>query len=146
MFVIIVVLLGEKIKNDNYIKRYNYQKIMSVINNNTSVLTYTKEPFDECNKILASLDKNKISKLIMTKYEFNAIVSLRTSQLSLGAIPFVDITYDIKSNMDLRKIALEELKQNKLPYIIKRPLPNNKYEYIRIKDLNLNAVKYMMDL
>ena len=48
--------------------------------------------------------------------------------------------------MDLRKVAIEELKQNKIPYIIKRPLPNNKYEFVRIKDLNLVAVKYMMDL
>ena len=114
--------------------------------NANSILTYTKQPFDECGKILNSLDKPKISKMIMTKYEFNGIISLRTSQLSLGAIPFVEIKDDIKSNMDLRKIALEELRQNKIPYLFKRPLPNNKYEYVRVKDLNLIAVKYMMDL
>ncbi len=109
---------------------------------------YTKQPFDECGKILNNVDKiqNNISKPIMTKYEFNAIISQRTTQLALGAIPFVDIPIDIKSNMDLRKVALEELRQNKIPFIIKRPLPNNKYEFIRIKDLNLSAVKYMMDL
>jgi len=110
---------------------------------------YTKESFDDCNKILSSLDKPKISKLIMTKYEFHRIISERTTQLSLGAIPFVDINttdFNIKSNMDLTKIALEELKQNKIPFLIKRPLPNNKYEYVRVKDLNLAAVKYMLDL
>ena len=48
--------------------------------------------------------------------------------------------------MDLRKIAIEELRQNKIPYIIKRPLPNNKYEFVRVRDLNLSAVKYMMNL
>jgi hypothetical protein len=48
--------------------------------------------------------------------------------------------------MDLRKIAIKELKENKIPYIIKRPLPNNKYEYVRIKDLNMSAIKYMMEL
>jgi len=53
---------------------------------------------------------------------------------------------EIKSNMDLRKIALEELKQNKIPFIIKRPLPNGRYEFIRIKDLNLSAIKYNIDL
>jgi DNA-directed RNA polymerase subunit K/omega len=114
--------------------------------NVNSVLTYTKQPFDECGKILTSLDKPKVSKLIMTKYEFNGVISLRTSQLSLGAIPFVDINDEIKSNMDLRKVALEELRQNKIPYLIKRPLPNNKYEFVRVKDLDLNAVKYMMEL
>jgi len=111
-----------------------------------ATLTYTKEPFDECSKILTSLDKNKISKMIMTKYEFNQVISLRTCQLSLGAIPFIEFNDDIKSNMDLRKIALEELKQSKIPFIIKRPLPNNKYEFVRVCDLNLIAVKYMFDL
>jgi DNA-directed RNA polymerase subunit K/omega len=114
--------------------------------NANSILNYTKQPFDECSKILSSFDKPKISKPIMTKYEFNGIISLRTSQLALGAPPFIEVKDDIKSNMDLRKVALEELKQNKIPYAIKRPLPNNKYESIRIKDLNLIAVKYMMDL
>jgi DNA-directed RNA polymerase subunit K/omega len=111
-----------------------------------SLLNYTKEPFEECGKVLASLSKPKISKLIMTKYEFDAIVSLRTTQISMGAIPFVDIVDEIKSNIDLRKVAIQELKENKIPYIIKRPLPNNKYEYIRIRDLSLSAVKYMFDL
>jgi len=112
----------------------------------SSTLVYTKQPFDECGKILISLDKPKISKPIMTRYEFNVIISTRTGQISLGAIPFVEIKDDVKSNMDLRKIALEELKQNKIPFIIKRPLPNNKYEFVRVKDLSLSAVKYMMEL
>jgi hypothetical protein len=46
--------------------------------------------------------------------------------------------------MELRQIALRELQEGKLPFIIKRPLPNNKYEYYRIKDLDLTAVQYMM--
>ena len=143
MFVIIVVLLGEKIKNDHLYKEILLSKlIMAAI----STLTYTKQPFDECGKILSTLDKPKVSKMIMTKYEFNQVISLRTCQLSLGAIPFVEINDVIKSNMDLRKIALEELKQNKIPFDIKRPLPNNKYEFVRVRDLNLTAVKYMFDL
>jgi DNA-directed RNA polymerase subunit K/omega len=106
-----------------------------------------KQPFDECNKVLASLSsKNKVSKLIMTKYEFNLIISQRTIQLSLGHTPFVAINDAIKSNMDLRLIALEELKQGKIPFCIKRPLPNDKYEFVRVKDLDLSAVKYMIDL
>jgi DNA-directed RNA polymerase subunit K/omega len=114
--------------------------------NDNKTLIYTKQPFDECGKVLSSLDKPKVSKLLMTKYEFDLIISSRTTQIALGAIPFVEIKDNIKSNMDLRKIAIEELKQNKIPYIIKRPLPNNKYEFVRVKDLNLVAVKYMMDL
>jgi DNA-directed RNA polymerase subunit K/omega len=105
-----------------------------------------KIPFDDCVKVFASLDTKKISKLIMTKYEFNLIISQRTVQLSQGHPPFVQVDKNIKSNMDLRKIALEELKQGKIPFIIKRPLPNDKYEFVRIRDLDLSAVKYMIDL
>jgi DNA-directed RNA polymerase I, II, and III subunit RPABC2 len=105
-----------------------------------------KQPFDECNKIFATLDNPKISKLIMTKYEFNLIISQRTVQLSQGHIPFIDIDINVKSNMDLRKIAIDELKQGKVPFIIKRPLPNDKYEFVRVRDLDLTAVKYMMDI
>jgi len=105
-----------------------------------------KVPFDDCVKVFASLDNKKISKLIMTKYEFNLIISQRAVQLSQGHPPFVSVDKTIKSNMDLRKIALEELKQCKIPFIIKRPLPNDKYEFVRIRDLDLSAVKYMIDL
>ena len=67
-----------------------------------SLLNYTKEPFDECGKVLASLSKPKISKLIMTKYEIHSILSLRTTQLSMGAIPFVDINDEIKSGINIK--------------------------------------------
>jgi DNA-directed RNA polymerase subunit K/omega len=108
------------------------------------ILSYKSAPFEESSKVLSSLSNPKISKLIMTKYEFDQIISVRTNQLARGAISFVKITEDIKRNMDLRKIALQELMEGKLPFIIKRPLPNNKYEYVRINELNLVAVKYLM--
>ena len=105
-----------------------------------------KIPFDDCVKVFSSLENKKVSKMIMTKYEFNLVISQRTVQLSQGHPPFVDVEKNIKSNMYLRKIALEELKQGKIPFIIKRPLPNDKYEFVRIRDLDLSAIKYMIDL
>jgi hypothetical protein len=45
--------------------------------------------------------------------------------------------------MMLREIAIRELKEGKLPMGIRRPLPNNKHEYVRVKDLDLVAVKHM---
>jgi DNA-directed RNA polymerase subunit K/omega len=84
--------------------------------------------------------------MIMTKYELDQIIGLRTMQLSLGSAPYVNIddNYKITSNMMLREIAIRELKEGKLPFGIRRPLPNNKYEYVRVKDLDLVAVKYMI--
>lgn len=90
-----------------------------------------------------------ISKPIMTKYEFNQVISLRMTELSMKARPFVDVAElgleRITSNLRLRRVALEELKQGKLPYIIQRPLPNGKKEHVRVSDLDLSAVRYLFD-
>jgi DNA-directed RNA polymerase I, II, and III subunit RPABC2 len=109
------------------------------------MLKHKSNTFDDYNKVISNIDKPKISKKVMTKYEFDQVISLRTNQLALGSPSFVDIPdLKIKSNMELRSVALRELKEGKLPYIIKRPLPNNKNEYLRISDLDLTAVQYMM--
>lgn len=82
----------------------------------------------------------------MTKYEFDQLIGLRTMHLSKGAVPFVDLPADftIKSNMDLRLIAIEELKAGKLPYIIERPMPNKKSEFWRVRDLSLQSVRHII--
>jgi DNA-directed RNA polymerase subunit K/omega len=104
-----------------------------------------KTTFDDYNKVMANLDKPKISKPIMTKYEFDQIISLRANQIAFGSPAFVNITdKTIQSNMELRQVALQELREGKLPFIIKRPMPNNKFEYYRISDLDLVAVQHMM--
>ena len=108
-------------------------------------LTYKTTFIEDVSKTTENLNKDKISKLIMTKYEFDKIIGLRTMQLSNGAIPYVNIdNLKITSNMDLRQIALKELSEGKMPYIIERVLPNNKKEYVRVRDLDLVAVKERM--
>lgn len=101
---------------------------------------------DDLQKISA-IDMSKYITLPwMTKYEFDQVIGLRTMHLSKGAIPLVDIeeSFQVKSNMELRAIAIEELKHKKLPYIIKRPLPNGKVEYWPVSKLELSAVTNMM--
>lgn len=82
----------------------------------------------------------------MTKYEFDQLVGLRVMHLSRGAVPLVDIgaNFAIKGNMELRAVVMKELQNNKLPYIIKRPLPNGRAEYWPVEKLSLEAVKYLM--
>lgn len=104
----------------------------------------SKVAFDDYSKVMACLDKEKVSKPIMTKYEFDQVISLRANQLALGSPAFVSVAgMSINSNMELRKVALKELQEGKLPYILKRPLPNNRFEYYRIGDLDMTAVQYM---
>ena len=68
----------------------------------------------------------------LTLYERTKIIGLRANQLSQGARPFISIPEQIT---DVRDIARLELAQKKLPFIIKRPLPNGTFEYWRLSDL-----------
>jgi DNA-directed RNA polymerase subunit K/omega len=89
---------------------------------------------------------DRVSKPIMTKYEFNSLIALRTMHLSNMGIPFITLPegFKIESNMDLRKIAIMELKEGKLPYLIKRTLPTKKVEYWKIKEMDFSAVKNLI--
>lgn len=87
-----------------------------------------------------------VKKPLLTKYEFNSLISLRTMHLSNMAIPLVQLPegFKVEKNMDLRKVALQEMREGKLPYMVKRVLPNKKIEYIKLKDMDLTAVRTLM--
>jgi DNA-directed RNA polymerase I, II, and III subunit RPABC2 len=68
----------------------------------------------------------------LTLYERTKILSLRASQLSRGAPPFIETPEYLT---DVYEIAKAELEAKRLPYILKRPRPNGDYEYWRLSDL-----------
>jgi len=68
----------------------------------------------------------------LTLYERTKIIGLRANELSQGSRPFISVPAHIT---DVRDIARVELAQKKLPFIIKRPLPNGDFEYWRLIDL-----------
>lgn len=70
----------------------------------------------------------------LTLYEKTKIIGLRANQLSKGARPYIPVPDHISS---VRDIARMELEQKRLPFIVKRPLPNGTYEYWRLSDLML---------
>ena len=108
-------------------------------------LVYKTANIEDVSKINDLLNKeDRISKPIMTIYEFDKIMGMRTQQLASGATPFINIEGGklvIESNMELRNIALRELEEGRLPYIIERVLSNKKKEYFRVCDLNLVAIR-----
>jgi DNA-directed RNA polymerase I, II, and III subunit RPABC2 len=76
----------------------------------------------------------KTTSRMMSKYEKTVIIGVRTRQLQLGAKPLVDIQ-GLHTEQD---IALRELKERRLPLVIKRTLrgvPPVKVEYWRVSDL-----------
>jgi DNA-directed RNA polymerase subunit K/omega len=109
----------------------------------TSTISHDIETYQK----IKDHDRSKyISLPVMTKYEFNALIGLRTMHLGRNATVFVEIEEDFKieKNMDLRKIAIRELKEKRLPYMIVRSMPNGKKEYWPVSELNLITVDHMI--
>ena len=92
---------------------------------------------------LASVQRNKENIIIddlhktipiLTKYEKTKILGLRAKQLNNGATPYVKLNSNI---IDGYLIALKELEQKKIPFIIRRPLPSGASEYWHLQDLEI---------
>jgi DNA-directed RNA polymerase I, II, and III subunit RPABC2 len=77
-------------------------------------------------------DSNHRTYPFLTNFEKTKIIGLRANQISKGSIPFISVPKHIT---DVKDIAKLELEQKRLPYIIKRPLPNGLFEYWRLTDL-----------
>jgi DNA-directed RNA polymerase subunit K/omega len=69
---------------------------------------------------------------MITKYEKARILGERAKQLEAGAPSMITDTI-----IDSYLLALREYEQKKIPFIIKRPLPNGTCEYWRFQDLEI---------
>jgi DNA-directed RNA polymerase I, II, and III subunit RPABC2 len=79
-------------------------------------------------------DEKHKTRPFLTNYEKTKIISLRARMIEEGANPYIKVPEGMTESY---KIAMEELKQKKIPFIIKRPLPDGTYEYWRVCDLIL---------
>lgn len=77
-------------------------------------------------------DINHQTDPFMTKYEYTRIRGVRLQQLASGCPPYVVVPPHVSS---IEEIFELEFMQKKLPYIIKRPLPNGEFEYWKFKNL-----------
>ena len=68
----------------------------------------------------------------LTKYEKARILGERAKQIECGAVPFIKTDEKI---IDSYAIAMKELEMKKIPFIIKRPLPNGGCEFWKLSDL-----------
>ena len=93
------------------------------------------EPIETIQEFYDNYDemkKNYKTSRFLTKYEKTKILSERAQQLANGSISFLK---DTKLS-NTYEIALEELNQKKIPFIIKRPVVNG-FEYWKLEDLKI---------
>jgi DNA-directed RNA polymerases I, II, and III subunit RPABC2 len=73
----------------------------------------------------APIEKSKrITTRYMTKYERARVLGTRALQISMNA----PVMVDVENETDALKIAAKELRERKIPMIIRRYLPDGSYE------------------
>jgi DNA-directed RNA polymerase subunit K/omega/predicted NAD-dependent protein-ADP-ribosyltransferase YbiA (DUF1768 family) len=95
----------------------------------------SKKDFDDFTGFISKYDsKSNKSVNVLTKYEKTNIIGVRMEQLSMGCDTYISI--DLANSLGcVKKIALAEFEQRKIPYIICRSMPNNMKEYWKLADL-----------
>ena len=132
--------ISDESNNDDYFQKFTTQirqDIISEYHPESSQVNY-----QEVNT-LSEIVRNNEGKIIdpfhntipiLSKFEKTRVLGLRAKQINEGAKPFVEINQD---NYDGYIIASKELIQKKIPFIIRRPLPNGASEYWRLSDLEV---------
>jgi DNA-directed RNA polymerases I, II, and III subunit RPABC2 len=112
--------------NENYIVNNHPE---CALQNYDEILAMTTVVRDSNNIIIDDLHRTNP---FLTKYERARILGQRAKQIETGASPFVKVPEDI---IDSYLIAEMELQQGRIPFIIRRPMPNGGSEYWKISDL-----------
>jgi DNA-directed RNA polymerase subunit K/omega len=83
---------------------------------------------------IETYDKNKnITKPILNKYEKATVMIMRCEQINSGSMPYIK---EYEKYNTIEEIVEEELKQKKIPFIIKRSIINS-YDYWKLHEMDL---------
>ena len=124
--------------DDNYLQKFDNEITKNYINefhpeclhhNYDEIALMSLVTRDNHNIIIDAFHKTIPT---LTKYEKARILGQRASQIESGAKPLVAVPEHIVEGY---LIAELELKQKRIPFIIRRPIPGGGCEYWNIKDL-----------
>lgn len=127
-------------QDENYLQKFDKEITKNYImefhpeclnHNYDEVKALSKVTRDEHNIIIDPLHKTLP---FLTKYEQARILGQRAKQIECGAKPLVKVPENI---IDSYIIAKLELEQKKIPFIIRRPIPNGGCEYWSLQDLEI---------
>jgi len=124
----------------NYLQKFNENLKKNIIQDNHPELQYQNYEEIENLTVIVKDENGKIVDPLhrtlpfLTKYEKSRILGERANQINSGAKPFIEVEQNV---IDGYLIAMAELEQRKIPFIIKRPLCNGGCEYWKLKDLEL---------
>ena len=114
---------GDEFSDDEDVSDNNIDDDKVVDDNTFKLMTFSD--------ILENINKNvKKTIPLLTKFERARIMGVRLQQLANGAKPRIDIT-NLKS---INEIVEKELSLRKIPFIIRRTLPNGKFEDWKLEE------------
>ena len=131
--------------DDDEYEAEDFQKLDDEMRKNYITMNHPEsitQNYDEIYK-LSKIVRNKNNIIIdsahrtlpmLTKYEKARILGVRAKQINNGAVPFIELKENI---IDGYLIAERELAEKKIPFIIRRPIPNRGSEYWRLEDLEI---------
>jgi len=97
----------------------------------------TTELLEKINRLVDLLERALVKRELypprLTKYEIARIIGARATQLAMGAQPLVDVRQ--LGTIDPVLIAMEELRQGLLDFIIVRELPDGRTIRVTLKEL-----------
>ena len=97
----------------------------------------TTELLEKINRLVDLLERALVKRELypprLTKYEIARIIGARATQLAMGAQPLVDVRQ--LGTIDPVLIAMEELRQGLLDFIMVRELPDGRTIRVTLKEL-----------
>jgi DNA-directed RNA polymerase subunit K/omega len=118
-------------KFDNDVnKNYVYEFHPECLNHNSDEIAKLARVIRDENNII--IDPLHRTLPYLTKYEKARVLGQRAKQIEVGAKPLVKVPENI---IDGYVIAELELREKKIPFIIKRPIPGGAFEYWHLRDL-----------
>jgi len=128
--------------DDNYLQKFDNDLIKNYVNEfHPECLNHNYDEIAKMSAVVRNSDNIIIDPLhrtipYLTKYEKARILGQRAKQIETGAKPLVKIPENI---VDSYIIAELELREKKIPFIIRRPIPGGGCEYWNLRDLEVIA-------
>jgi DNA-directed RNA polymerase subunit K/omega len=126
--------------DDDILQKFdNETKKMYIASHHPECLSFNHEETDTLSRVVRDengriIDPYHKTLPFLTKYEKTRILGIRTKQLNEGAKPYIDVNPTI---IDGYIIAQLELEHKRLPFIIRRPIPNGGSELWKLQDLEI---------
>ena len=128
--------------DENYLQKFDNDIIKNYVSEyHPECLNHNYDEISKLNIIVRNSDGIIIDPFhrtipFLTKYERARVLGQRAKQIETGAKPLVKVPENV---VDAYIIAELELKEKKIPFIIRRPIPGGGCEYWNLKDLEVIA-------